>query len=99
MWLVLCHVLVQLLPEGEQSGPVEVALGSVQLDDGDGPVSNILLQVHLIPLQMEAGNTGEDLHGAALVGPALELPGLAHDEDRHYPVPFSIVQPARIIQH
>ena len=99
MWLILDHMLVQLLPEGEQGGPVQMALRPVELDDGDGPVGDVLLQVHLVPLEVEAGDAGEDLDGAALVGPALELPGLAHHEDGHHPVPFRVVQPARVIQH
>ena len=99
MWLVLDHVLVQLLPEGEQGGPVQVALRPVELDDTDGPVGDVLLQVGLVPLEVEAGNAGEDLDGAALVGPALELPGLAHRKYGHHAVPFRLIQPARIVQN
>ena len=42
---------------------------------------------------------GEDLHGVAVPGPALELPGGAHDEHGHHAVPVGVGQLGRVVDH
>ena len=91
MRLVLDDVFVQPLPKGKQGSPVEMPLGPAQLDHGDGPVSNVLLECSLLLFNMKPSNPGKNINRSALMRPPLKLPGLSHHEDRNHSVPLSIV--------
>ena len=74
-------------------------LGPARLDHGQGPVGDVLLKCRLLLLDVEPGNSGENVDWFFLMRSPLELPGLPHHEDRHHFVPLSIFQPAGVIQH
>ena len=91
MRFVLDHVFVQFFPKRHESRPVEMPPGPRQLYHSDGPVGDVLLQVGLVPLEVVAGDLGENLHRTAVPRPALELPSLAHHKNSDNAVAWSTI--------
>ena len=70
----------------------------VELDHGHRPVGDVLLQRGLLHLQMETRDPGQNVHRPPLIRPALELPGLAHDEHGDHALPLRVGEAGGVVE-
>jgi hypothetical protein len=50
------NLLVEGLPEGHQTSSIQMTLCSRDVEDLDGPASDVCVQFHLVKSQVESGN-------------------------------------------
>mmetsp|Transcript_28138 Transcript_28138/g.90697 ORF Transcript_28138/g.90697 Transcript_28138/m.90697 type:complete len:312 (+) Transcript_28138:339-1274(+) len=88
--------VVEMSPEVEGDGLVEVSLGLAQLEDADVPVSNGLGRLLVVELDVDPEDAVEEVDGFAVL-PVLELPGRSDGEDRDDLVPLARLELRRVV--
>ena len=98
MRFIFDNVLVENLPELEKSGSVEMFLGLGQSEHIDAPFGHVGVQLLLVVVNMEGGDSGKDLRRIAPL-PTLELPSRSLHEHGHHSTPLLHRQFQGVVDH